>query len=108
LESNKVELSKTKAHTMPKGVVNLENLFYLQNKFKLSSNVNTNISTSCLNMINLETKENPKNLNIGIGCFEQEKQYYIKVFRTYQEVFAWTYNYISKHMIYASSNIQYT
>jgi hypothetical protein len=45
LEEDKEKSTETKPHTMPKGIVNLEKLFDLQNKFKGSPNVKTNSSS---------------------------------------------------------------
>jgi hypothetical protein len=53
---------------MPKGVVNIEILFDLQDNFKWSSNVKTNSSISGHEVINLGMKENLKNVNLGIEC----------------------------------------
>jgi len=43
-------------------------------------------------VINLGTNENAKNVNLGIGNYEQEKESCIKIFITYEDVFKWTYD----------------
>jgi hypothetical protein len=68
------------ANTIPKGVVTLEKLFDLKDKFKKSSNVKTHSSTLGHEMINLGTIENPKNVNLGTCCTEEEKHAYLKLF----------------------------
>jgi hypothetical protein len=51
--------------------------------FKGSPNVKTNSSSLGHEVINLGTAENPKNVNLGRGCSEQENIAYIKLFKTY-------------------------
>lgn len=41
--------------------------------------------------VNLGTKEDPKNVNLGSGCSPQEKVAFVKLFKEYKDVFAWTY-----------------
>jgi hypothetical protein len=50
---------------MPRGVVNLENLFDLREIFKNPKNVKTGSSCLAYEVINLGTVENPKNVNLG-------------------------------------------
>jgi len=52
-------------HAMPKGVINLENLFDLQDKFKIPLNVKIGSSSLTYEVINLGTVENPRNINLG-------------------------------------------
>jgi hypothetical protein len=72
---------------MPKGITNLEKLFYLQNRFKRSPNVKTSSSTLSYEVFNLGTTEDPKNVNIGKDCSEMENKAYIKLFITYKDIF---------------------
>jgi hypothetical protein len=82
---------KPRFHTIPKGVANLENLFYERERFKGSTN--TKIGSSCpmYETINLGTPENPKNINLGKTVSKEERKSYLKLFREYQYVFAWSY-----------------
>jgi hypothetical protein len=41
--------------------------------------------------INIGTPENPKNINLGKIVSREEKKAYLKLFREYQDVFAWSY-----------------
>jgi hypothetical protein len=82
---------KPRFHMIPKGVANLENLFDLRERFKGSTN--TKIGSSCpmYETINLGTLENPKNINLGKTISKEERKSYLKLFREYQDVFAWSY-----------------
>jgi hypothetical protein len=42
--------------------------------------------------VNLGTKDNPQCINLGTGCSEQEKSTFIKLFKEFKDVFAWTYD----------------
>jgi len=59
---------------MPKGVVNLENLFHLREKFKHPKNVKTSSSCPAYEIINLGTTNNPKNINLGKSLSHEEKK----------------------------------
>ena len=41
--------------------------------------------------INLGTPKNPKNINLGKTVSKEERKAYLKIFRKYQDVFAWSY-----------------
>jgi hypothetical protein len=58
----------------------MEKLFDLRDQFKKSSNVKTHSSSLGHKMINLRTFDNPKNVNLGTCCIEDEKHAYLKVF----------------------------
>jgi hypothetical protein len=82
---------KSKSHTIPKGIANLENLFDLKERFKGSKNAKTGSSCPMHETINLGTPENPKNVNLGKTISKEERKAYLKLFRQYQDVFAWSY-----------------
>jgi hypothetical protein len=82
---------KPRFHTIPKGVANLENLFDLRERFKGSTNTKTGSSCPMYETINLGTLENPKNINLGKTVSKEERKAYLKLFREYQDVFAWSY-----------------
>ena len=41
--------------------------------------------------VNLGTQEDPKNVNLDLRCSPQEKVAFVKLFKEYKDVFAWTY-----------------
>jgi hypothetical protein len=83
--------NKLRSHTIPKGVANLENLSDPRGRFKGSTNTKTRSSCPMLETINLGTPENPKNINLGKTVSKEERKAYLKLFRQYQDVFAWSY-----------------
>jgi hypothetical protein len=82
---------RSKSHTILKEITNLENLFDLKERFKGSKNVKTGSSCPMHETINLRTPENPKNVNLGKKISKEERKAYLKLFRQYQNVFAWSY-----------------
>ena len=42
-------------------------------------------------VINLGTLDKPQKINLGVQCFEEEKVAFIKLFKEYKDVFAWSY-----------------
>jgi hypothetical protein len=80
---------RSKSHTIPKGIANLENLFDLKERFKGSKNVKTGSSCPMHETMNLGTLENPKNVNLNKTISKEERKAYLKLFR--QDVFAWSY-----------------
>jgi hypothetical protein len=57
--------NQPKIHTMPQGVVSLENLFDLREKFKKPKNTKTNSLCPSYEVINLGTMTIPKTLTLG-------------------------------------------
>jgi hypothetical protein len=80
-----------KAHTILKGIANLEILFYLKDHFKGPKNVKTDSSCPLPKTVNLGTPENLKNVNIDKTISREERKAYLKLFRQYQDVFSWSY-----------------
>ena len=73
-EAKKDKYTKTpKLHRIPKGVVNLENLFDLREILQNPKNVKTGSSSLAYEVINLGTTENPKNINLGKSISINEK-----------------------------------
>jgi len=91
------ELTQPKLHTIPRGVVSLENLFDLREKFKKPKN--TKISSSCTfyEVINLGTIDNPRNINLRRSISPEEKKAYLRLFKYYQDRFAWSYQYLKTY-----------
>jgi hypothetical protein len=82
---------KPRFHMILKGLANLENLFYLREKFKWSTNTKTRSSCPMYETINLGTPENLKSINIGKTISKEERKSYLKLFREYQDFFSWSY-----------------
>jgi hypothetical protein len=82
---------KPRSHTIPKGVENLENLFDPRERFKGSTNMKMRSYCPMHEAINIGTPENPKNKNLGKAVYKEERKPYLKIFRQYQDVFAWSY-----------------
>jgi hypothetical protein len=82
---------KPRSRMIPKGVSNLENLFDLRERFKGSMNTKTGSSCPMYKTINLGTPKNLKNINIDKTISKEERKTYLKLFREYQDVFAWSY-----------------
>ena len=86
------ESSSDMVNSIPKSIVRLEKFYDLQDKFKKSVNCKTNSSSLSYEKVNLGTNENPQCINLGIGCSQQEKDAFIKLFKQFKDVFAWTYD----------------
>jgi hypothetical protein len=84
-------MDRSKAHTIPKGVANLEDLFYLKERFKGPKRTKTSNSCPLHETMNLGTPENPRNVNLDKNISNEERKTYLKLFRQYQDVFAWSY-----------------
>jgi hypothetical protein len=69
----------------------LEKFFDLQEKFKRPTNTKTRSSTLLYEALNLGTEQDPKNINLGKNCTSVEKVAFMKLFREYKDIFAWTY-----------------
>jgi ribonuclease HI len=86
------ESSSDMVNSIPKSVVRSEKFYDLQDKFKKSVNCKTNSSSLSYEKVNLGTNDNPQCINLGVGCSEQEKAAFIKLFKEFKDVFAWTYD----------------
>ena len=82
---------KPKLHTIHKGVVNLENLFDLREKFKHPKNVKTNNFCPVYEVINLGNVDNPRNIRLGKSPSLDEKKAYLNLFKEYHNIFSWSY-----------------
>jgi hypothetical protein len=54
--------------------------------------VKLNSSSLIYETVNLGTKDNPQNINLGKGCSEQERSAFIKLFKEFKDIFSWTYD----------------
>jgi ribonuclease HI len=77
---------------IPKSVVRLEKFYDFEDKFKKTVNCKTNSSSLSYEKVNLGTIENPQCINLGLGCSRQEKVAFVKLFKEFKDVFAWTYD----------------
>jgi hypothetical protein len=75
----------------------LENLFDLKERFRGPKNAKTGSSCPVHETINLRTLENPNNVNLGKTISKEERKAYLKLFRQYQYVFAWSYRYLKTY-----------
>ena len=104
---------KPKFHTIPKGVANLKNLFDLREIFRGAKNEKSGSSFPIYKTINLGTPKNPKNVNLGKTVSKKDRKTYLKLFKEYEDVFAWSYEelktydtHIIQHMIPLKSVIK--
>jgi ribonuclease HI len=86
------ESTSDMVNSIPKSVVRLEKFYDLHDKFRKSVNCKTHSSSLTHEKVNLGTKDNPQCINLGLGCSEQEKISFIKLFKEFKDVLAWTYN----------------
>ena len=77
-------------NTMPKNIVKLEKLLDLQEKFRRPANTKTSSSTLLYEAVNPSTEQDPKNINLGKNCTHAERTTFMKLFREFKDVFAWT------------------
>ena len=66
-------------------------MFDLQEKFRRPTNTKTRSSTLLYEAVNLGTEHDPMNINLGKNCTSVERAAFMKLFREYKDVFAWTY-----------------
>ena len=68
-------------NSIPKSIVRIEKFYDLHDKFKKSINLKKNSSSLNHEKVNIGTKDNPKNINLGMGCSEKERSAFIKLFK---------------------------
>jgi hypothetical protein len=98
-------MDRSKAHMIPKRVANLEYLFDLKERFKGPKSEKTGSSCPLHETVNLGTPWNPRNINLIKTISKEERKAYLKLFRQYQDVFAWSYKELK---IYDTRIIQHT
>jgi hypothetical protein len=82
---------KPKFHRIAKGVANLENLFDIREIFRRPRNAKIGISCPIYETINLGTPGKPNNVNLGKTVSKEDRKAHLKLFKEYQDVFAWSY-----------------
>ena len=75
-------------NSIPKSVVRLENFYDIHDKFIGVVNCKTNSSSLLYKTVNLGMQDHPQNINLGKGCYEQEKEDFIKEFKEFKDVFS--------------------
>jgi hypothetical protein len=79
-------------NSLPKSVARLEKFYDFEDKFKKKTvNCKTNSSSLTYEKVNLGTSEKPQCINLGLGCSRKEKATFVKLFKEFKDVFAWTY-----------------
>jgi hypothetical protein len=78
--------------SIPISVVRLEKFYDLHDNYRGAVNCKNNSSTFIYETVNLGTRDNPQNINLGKGCSEKEISVFIKSFKEFKDVFSWTYN----------------
>ena len=91
LQASTLEEKPKQSNIIPKNIVRLEKLFDLQEKFRKPTNTKNRSSTLLYEVVNLGTKQDPKNINLGKNCTTAKKATFMKLFREFKDVFAWTY-----------------
>jgi hypothetical protein len=79
-------------NSIPGSVVILEKFYDLHDKFRGVVNCKTSSSSLSYETVNLGTRDNSQNINLGKGCSEQERFSFIKLFKEFKDVFSWTYD----------------
>ena len=83
---------KLEENSIPRRVVKLENLCDIKDRFKQVTNSKLQSSTLRFELINLGTKENPQNINLGSGLSSEERIVFIRFLHKYKNFFAWKYD----------------
>ena len=78
---------------MPKNIIRLGKLFDLQDKFRILANTKKR-SSLLYEAVNISTKHNPWNTNLGKNCTQAERAAFMNLFKEFKDVFAWTYEYL--------------
>jgi len=68
-------------NSIPRSIVRLEKFYDLHDKFRGLVNWKTICSSLIYETVNLGTKDNPKNINLGKGCSEKERFDFINSFK---------------------------
>ena len=79
------------SNTIPKNIVRLEKLSDLQEMFRRPTNTKTSSSTLLYKVVNLGTEQDLKNINLGKNYTLTERATFMKLFKEFKDVFAWTY-----------------
>lgn len=82
---------KDQPNVIPKLVVKMEHLYEFHDKFKKLTNCKKHRSSMKYETVNLGMKEDPKDVNVGLGCSPQEKAAFVMLFKNYKDVFTQTY-----------------
>jgi hypothetical protein len=75
------------ANNIPKNVVKLEKIYDLLDMFKRETNYKTNKSSIQFEVVNMGTSNTSQITNLGNNSFLNERQYVIKLFKEYKDIF---------------------
>jgi hypothetical protein len=78
--------------SIPRSIVRLEKFYDFHEKFRGVFDCKTNSSSLIYETVNLGTRDNPQNINLGKGCSEQERLSFIKLFKEFKDVCSWMYD----------------
>lgn len=70
-----------KVQSTPNSIMRMEFFYDFQDKFKKVVNCKINNSFMSIEVINLGTKENPQNINLGSDCTKEERIAFIRLFK---------------------------
>jgi hypothetical protein len=76
---------------MPKNTIGLEKLLDLRDKFRRLTNTKTSTLSLLYEAMNIGTKQNPQNINLGKNSTQAERETFMKLFKELKDVFVWTY-----------------
>ena len=91
LQDSSSEENPGHSNGMPKNIIRLDKLFDLQDKFRRPTNTKTCNSSLLYEVVNIGTKQNPKNINLVNKCTHAKREAFMKLFKEFKDVFAWTY-----------------
>jgi hypothetical protein len=92
----KKEIISLEDNKFPKGLTPLESSFSSSDVSNQKKSIEEESKRKIGKTIpvNIGTQEDPKILKIGAQCSEQEKQKFMDLFHEFQDVFAWSYEYL--------------
>ena len=82
---------------MPNNIIRVEKLFDLQDKFKIPTNTKIRNSSLRYEDVNIDTKQNPQNINLQTNCTHAKRETFMKLFKEFKDVFVWTYKYLKTY-----------
>jgi hypothetical protein len=99
LDNPQSGIKDLKSNVIPKNVLTLENLFDLQDRFKKPTNVKTHSSSMLYEVMNLRIENDPNECKSWLVLYKANRQAYIRLFKEYKNVFAWTYDDVNAYDI---------
>ena len=75
---------------IPKNIIILDKLFDIQDKFRRHTNTKTSSLSLLYEVVNLDIEQNPQTINLGKKCTHAQRAAFVKLFKEFKDVFAWT------------------